>query len=268
MVFYNWSKHLKDNFESFKNSVINEMIDYYGEEYKKDINERLDRVNFVFYGNTKLGIPSYNQSKYEKMRIILPTKGLKYTPPARKDLKDLVKAISISHTTIYDPNDNSVNFFILFPLYSSDKHLIHEMVHAITNTPLCLSESGKYYAKTGLEISDDNAELLLEESITEIDANIIYTRLKDKGTKSFVRELNSSIHQHSCYYCNFIPQVIDFYINHFKEVNHARITLDKRSMFKTINKEEYDQLLESINNYEKELIIKYEGKNNCKVRKL
>ncbi len=268
MYLYNWNKHLKENFDSFKNSVINAMIDYYGEEYKEDIIERLDRVNFIFYGNKKLLIPSYNQSKYKKMRIIHSTNGLKYTPPSKEYLKYLVNEISISHTTIYDPNNDSVNFFILFPLYSSDKHLIHEMVHAITNIPLCISENGKYYAKTGLETCDNESELLLEETITEIDASIIYQNLKEKGIKPFIRNLNPDTYEHSCYYNNFIPDVIDFYNKYFNDINYARITLNKNSLFKTVDKKEYNQLLQEVSNSEEELIKKFGKINNCKVKKL
>lgn len=180
-MFYNWTNYLKENFNDFKNYVINEMINLYGDEYKEEIIERLDIVNFIFYGNTSLCIPLRNQSKYEKQNIIYTTKPFKYTYPTKEFIKGLVDEISISYTTVYDYNDNSLNHFILFPLYSSDKQLIHEMIHAVTSQPLGLTDKGKYVSKTGLENTYcHNGESLLEETITEIEANIIYDSLRNK----------------------------------------------------------------------------------------
>ena len=35
MEDFDWVNYLKDNFENFKNSVLDEMINYYGKEYKQ-----------------------------------------------------------------------------------------------------------------------------------------------------------------------------------------------------------------------------------------
>lgn len=269
MEFFNWSNHIKTNFEEFKNNVISEMINLYGEEYKNYIIERLNRVNFIFYGNTSLTIPLYKQSKYEKQSIIYTTKPFKYSYPTKELIKKLANETSISHTTVYDYNDEDLHYFILFPLYSSDKQLIHEMIHAVTTDPIGITDNGKYISKVGIEITNGSAsEALLEECITETEAKIIYNRLNKKNVESFIRDLDLNKFEHRCYYEHFIPLIIDFYNNHFNEITYSRFTMNKNKLFENVDKQEYMKLLDDIKSFEKELISKYEQKDNYKVKKL
>lgn len=267
-MFYNWDKYLESNFDKFKNSVIEIMINLYGVEYKDTIIKKLDRVNFIFYGNTLLCIPLKKQNKYEKQNIIYTTKPFKYPYITKGIIKELVNRTSISHTTIYNYNDEDLYYFILFPLYSSDKQLIHEMIHAVTTDSIGITNNGKYISKVGLEITNSsNGETLLEESITELEAKMIYNRLKEKNI-TFIRDLDLTKYEHECYYEHFIPLVTDFYNKYSKYITYSRITLNKNHLFNVINVKDYEELINNIDFYEKKLKKIYEAKNNYKVKKL
>ena len=109
---------------------------------------------------------------------------------------------------------------------------------------------------------------VLEECVTETEAKIIYNRLRERNIESFIRDLDLSKYEHRCYYEHFIPLTIDFYNKHFNEITYARFTMNKNKLFESVDKQEYMNLINDINSYEKELIDRYEHKNNYKVKKL
>ena len=56
MLFSEIQKYIMDNFESYKNEVIKELINYYGEEYRDLIISRVEDTDFIFYINPNFNV--------------------------------------------------------------------------------------------------------------------------------------------------------------------------------------------------------------------
>lgn len=252
MEIDNWAYYIKKNFNSFKSDVINEMIKFYGKKYKDTIIQRLEEVDFIFYGNIKNGMPSKKQGFSGKKGIIYKTKEIQYS----KDIKELINsdidAKFISFNARYDFNKNTINKYILIPLFATDEDILHEMIHAITYTPLYVdNEKEIYKGKSGLGVSNDDGEILLEESITELEAKILYKSLIKTRNKTFLNEYCNETS--NCYYNNFIPLIYKFHKSFFGDITYSRITLNKNSIVNHIGKELYNNLIAYIGYYAEDL---------------
>ena len=254
-------KFIADNFESFKNEVINELINYYGKEYKEVLKSRINETNFIFYVSPRFNdLLMYNarkKSNYKQLkkeykiikRIIRRNKesGIMYNRKSKNS--DVYSSIAINNiigfTFMYDNNEKETKKEIFLPLfYAGDAAIIHEMIHAAMTSPLLLTqgkngENLKY--KFGIGYTDDDAGNLLEECFTHIDTMIISKRLMEKKI-SFINQyyLFDEVISH---YDNFIPSIIDLYRLYWKEINNARITLNSRQFIYSIGPENYCELI-------------------------
>ncbi len=267
----NWTYHIKKNFNTFKNSVITEMVKYYGKKYEDIITQRLDDVNFIFYGTIKNGIPSRKQSFNGRKGVVFRTKEIDYNIDTKESINSDIDSKLICFNTKYDFDKNELNKYILIPLFATDEDIIHEMIHAITYTPLYLDdENEKYKGKTGLAVSNNDGEILLEETITELEAKNIYKLLKKKNSKTFLAEYYDVTS--NCYYNHFINLISKFYKYFFNEITYSRITLNKNSLVQRVGKDLYERLTEFIGYYAEDLYSlskeRYIPLINCTVDKM
>lgn len=258
----NIAYYLKKNFNRFKNKVIEAMINYYGEEYKDIIIKRLDDTIFMFYGNVINGNISSKQSRRFKKEIIYKTKDTNRFDN-NASIKKVLKEGNATYLTFYDPETINIDKVILFPIYESDETLIHEMIHAVANEHFfTLKKNSKkdleIHSKNGLITSKDQGEILLEETITEIEANNIYNILKENGFKSFLIGFDYS--SYPCYYDNFIPLVNDFYETFFNDITYSRFTPSKSTLINKIGIENYYDLVNYISCFEEEINSKRKDK--------
>ncbi len=73
--YYEIRNYLSNNIDIFKEIVCNEFINYFGNEYKNIIINRLNNTNYIFYMNTDLHsfftFPSksdYAKANYNKLK--------------------------------------------------------------------------------------------------------------------------------------------------------------------------------------------------------
>lgn len=279
------NEYLKNNFNKYLSLVCNELIDYYGKEYKDIITYRLYNTNFIFYVNeTKPLFNSFSEffdksnlndnyiiikkqhknisSLFKKLknhednindknddtevlqifnRKIYEKNNNKYTEKDNAEreiiLSHLVKRNYICYLPIYLKEANTIEHNIITPLFiANDESLIHEIIHAVMNQDLLLINNEEVYSKTGLSVRKD-AENLLEECITEIEAKRINKNLKDKGVELIDRYYPKK--EFDCFYNRFIPFVEEFY-NYFKDILiYSRITLNKSYLLEQIDRENY-----------------------------
>ncbi len=252
MEINNWTYYIKRNFNSFKSEVIEEMTKYYGKKYKNTIIRRLDEVNFIFYGNVKNSIPCKKQNYSGKKEIIYQTKDIKYSIDIKESIKYDIDSKLISFNARYDFDKNEVHKYILIPLFATDEDIIHEMIHAITYMPLYINNEKEIYkGKSGLAISNDDGEILLEETITELEAKKIYKSLTKNNNKVFINEYNDELS--NCYYNNFINLILKFYKLFFNEITYSRITLNKNYLLNKLEKDLYERLTDLIGYYAEDL---------------
>lgn len=275
----NWAYYIKKNFNKYKRIIINEIIKYYGKKYENIIIERLNDVNFIFYGNIRNGIPSKKQTFSGKKSIVFCTKEIKYSDDIEESINLGIDSKLICFTAKYDFAKNEINKYILIPLFANDEDIIHEMIHAVTYNPLYLDSQNKVYkGKTGLAISSNN-EVLLEETITELEAKKIYNSFKKKNKIVFLNEYNDATS--NCHYNHFIDLISEFYKFFFNEITYSRFTLNKNSLIQRVGKKLYEELIECFGCYAEDLYSlskeKYiplidctvdKMKENYKVRKL
>lgn len=151
-------------------------------------------------------------------------------------LEYLIKGKDICFVPIYLENSNIVEHDVVVPLFKiNDEDLIHEMIHAAMFQDLYIKNNKLGY-KSGLSIAKDSEELL-EECITEIEANNISKRLKEKGI-SFIDKFFPK-YTNSCFYDNFIPFVEDFYYSFKDALTYSRISLNKSYLLEQINRDNY-----------------------------
>ncbi len=276
----NWTYYIKRNFNSFKNDVIEEMIKFYGKNYKDIIIQRLDEINFIFYGNVKNNIPSKKQNYSGKKEIIFQTKEIKYPVDIKELIDSDIKSKLISFNARYDFKKDELHKYILIPLFATDEDIIHEMIHAITYTPLYIDKEKELYrGKSGLISTNNDGEILLEETITELEAKKIYKSFKKTNNKIFLNEYNDEIS--NCYYNNFINLVLKFHKYFFNDITYSRIKLNKNYLINHIEKNLYTNLTDYIGYYAEDLYSiskqRYvpliectvdKMKNNYKVKKL
>jgi hypothetical protein len=247
-----------DNFESYKNEVIKELINYYGEEYRDLIISRVEDTDFIFYINPNFNdFLRYSEKKkdnYKELKKVYyklqreikkdhTGDGQIYSNKSRKSIlyRSTTSENTIGFIYRYDNGENELKREIFLPLfYADDRAIIHEMIHSIMSSPLFLSENKNCKIleyKFGLCVLNDKGSDLLEECITEIEAREIRERLKSRNI-SFVDQYYL-FEGYGCSYDYFIPYINSFY-NLFKsDINDARITLNLRRLMCKVGKEDY-----------------------------
>lgn len=249
---FDWTNYLKNNFENFKNDVLNEMVSFYGENYREILTKRLNSTNFIFYGNTRFGVPNYPQrfcpnKKMGKKDIVYKSIDIDYNYDINYYIYKIIS--EKSHVScqfeIYNSDNASAVSIVLFPLYKTDQELIHEMIHSVTSTPLSLTP---HINKCGLITSQNSGEVLLEECITELEDKIIYNRLKNKGVKTFLKD-HQNISMYESFYDMYIPVIFDFYKTFHNLIEYARITSDKSSLIDLIGEYNYKDFIKYIDEY-------------------
>ena len=275
-------EHIELNFNSFLYSACEELIKYYGEEYRDIITHRLNNTNFVFYVKETEKLVGtleeiFNKESLDEDYKIIKKQHKKVTKYIKKNnelnsenedvevvkmvnrkaydtsnenynefdksfrensLKDIVFKYGCScYTPIYFEDTQKIEHDIIIPLFKADdEDLIHEMIHAIMSQDLLIINNNKTYHKTGLAIRRD-AEDLLEEWITEIEAKRINKNLKDKGIELIDKFFPKRTSKTS--YDIFIPFVQDFY-DYFKDILiYSRITLNKNYLLEQIDRNNY-----------------------------
>lgn len=247
----NWTSYIKRNFNIFKNTVIKEMIKLYGKKYKDIIIQRIEETNFIFYGNKKNNIPSKKQTFSGRKEIIFQTSEIKYPIDIKELIKYDIDSRLISFNVKYDFEKDKIYKYILIPLFANDEDLIHEMIHAITYTPLYVDKEKEIYkGKSGLVTSNDDGEILLEETITELEAKKIYSSLI-KNNKIFINKYSDELS--NCYYNNFINLILKFHKLFFNDITYSRITLNKNHLLNYIEKDLYQRLTDFIGYYAEDL---------------
>lgn len=253
MVGFYCASYLSNNFEIFKNEVLKEMTSYYGEKYRDLFLERFDKINLIFYKNnriTKKNIFSY--------RI----KDEIYDSDIEEFIKDKIKDNSIHLVSGYDFKNNKLYSYILFPINSSDRNLIHELIHAVMREPLfVIPEYNIYTEKCGLITDDNYGEVILEEIITEIDAENIYNNLLKRKYNKFINYHTKNINsKENSYYAEFLPLIKDFYNCYREQINYSRITLNKNNLFAYIDKNRFYKYMDYLVQFKVDLLESYRNK--------
>ncbi len=268
MTFSSVQRYISNNFDSFKNEIIKELINYFGEEYKDIIVSRIEDTNFIFYIE-----PRYNEflkfnikrkDNYRKLkkeyyrlqreiRIKDLENGQVYNSKSLGSVayKSIAWNSKTCFTYMYCNGNNELKREIFIPLfYADDRAIIHEMIHSVMSSPLFLLDRNnscvlKY--KFGLCASDDSITDLLEECITEIEAKRIYSNIKKKGISLIdcLYLYKSSL----CFYDNFIPYIIEFYKLFKDDIINARITLNLRQLEHILGNEEYNNFLSLLKDF-------------------
>ncbi len=261
----NIKEHIKTNFEAFKNAVISEMINYYGEEHKEEIVSRINDTNFVFYINPKKRkLIRINRDKrkdnfneieanYKKLRKEM--KGdyelLNYQNKKSPATNIIVKDNETCFLYMYNNGEKRTDRTIFIQLYSTnDEGIVHEMIHSVMSSALGEIEtsSGKILKyKTGLITTNHKGEDLLEECMTQIEALIIYETIKAKGV-SFIDEFYPN-RNFECKYNLFIPSVAKFYRYFKDDLVDARMSLNLKDFINKIGIENYCKLIQLLKEF-------------------
>ena len=261
----NIKEHIKTNFEAFKNTVISEMINYYGEEHKEEIVSRINDTNFVFYINPKkrrlIRINSnkrkdnFNEieANYKKLRKEMKGESELFNYKNRRSpaTNIIVKDNETCFIYMYNNGEKRTDRTIFIQLYSTnDEGIIHEMIHSVMSSALGEIEttSGKILKyKTGLITTNHKGEDLLEECMTQIEALIIYETIKAKGI-SFIDEFYPN-RNFECKYNLFIPSVAKFYRYFKDDLIDARMSLNLKGFINKIGIENYCKLIQLLKEF-------------------
>ena len=290
-------EYFKENFDSFLSAVCEELIAYYGEEYRDIITYRLYNTNFIFYVKETESLVGILDKILDKENINERYKIIKkkhkqvtnYLKEVKKHVDDFnsknddLEVIKIVNRKIFDTSDkdysevdkatreteinrlmfkfgNTCAFFtpiylsdsnmiehdIIIPLFQcGDASIIHEMIHAIMSQDLLLIDGNTPYHKTGLAITiNRDAEELLEEWITELEAKRIDKNIKKKGIKLIDEFFPKKVSR--CSYDTFIP-FIEGFCDYFKDIlTYSRITLDKCYLLEQIDRDNYYDFMVAI----------------------
>lgn len=269
-IFDYLKSYLSNNFDQYINAVCDELVNYYGNEYESEIRDRINETNFIFYVNPyssnmikfkkenpkndyKIIKNAYNALKKEILLSKDNKPGILYNRFNRASVVTNSAVINNStcYISMYDNGEARIERVIFIPVFLvDDASLIHEMIHACTSVPLYLYE-GKYgkslQTKDGLISSSHKGEEILEECITESEAQIIYSRLKEKGVSYIDRFYPSN--KFNTIYNMFIPLMKKFYLKYQNEITNARITLDKEKLLAIIGKENYMEFIRLFKEY-------------------
>ena len=252
-------KYLEYNFNSFKDEVIKEFVNYYGEQYKDIIISRINNTNFIFYIN-----PNYNEffiynnnknkklkKKYDKIQHIIKTKSLNNGQIFNSKNLSSIAYLSVLNNNgscfiyMYSNSEKSLKKEIFIPVfYADDCAIIHEMIHSIMSTPLILEGQNNQKSliyKFGICTSENEGEVLLEECITELEAKIIYNRIKNKNISLI--DNYYFLNNCNCFYDSFIPYISKFYYLFRKDINDSRITLNNRKFINDIGNNNYNKFI-------------------------
>ncbi len=262
MSFYEELKNYVGNyFENFKSIATEEIVNYYGEQYRDQIVSRINNTSFAFYINysrklkTKkdlLFISEYyklikkymeknNMSKeiYNSTGIIFPM------------AKILIDDNTPDFSYCYNQDKKSVDKVIYIPLFfTNDEGIIHEMIHSCMSNPLLLigDKNGRVVkCKNGINVLKHEGENLLEECLTQMDAHEIAKRLKAKNV-SFINKYYPH-NELICFYNQFIPYVSNFYDEFKEEIIDARLTLNIRGFIDSIGKDNYIRYIDLIKDF-------------------
>lgn len=261
----NIKEHIKTNFEAFKNAVISEMINYYGEEHKEEIVSRINDTNFVFYINPKKRrLRRINRDKrkdnfdeieanYKKLRKEMKGESELFNYKNRRSpaTNIIVKDNETCFLYMYNNGEKRTDRTIFIQLYSTnDEGIVHEMIHSVMSSALGEIEtsSGKILKyKTGLITTNHKGEDLLEECMTQIEALIIYETIKAKGV-SFIDEFYPN-RNFECKYNLFIPSVAKFYRYFKDDLVDARMSLNLKDFINKIGIENYCKLIQLLKEF-------------------
>lgn len=282
-IFYvNESKPLLNSFlDHFNSDNLTDNYTIIKKQYKKISKYFKRRKRYVDYYNAK----NYNPEIFAIVnRKMLDTSNTQYSKEdmlLRESVLDkIINLHEICYFPLYLDDSEKVEHNVIIPLFKADDEgIVHEMIHSIMSQDLLLINDNEPYSKTGLAI-ENNAEELLEECITEIEAQEISKALKEKGiefiNKFYPKKFNG------CQYNTFIPFFKDFY-DYFKdELIYARITLNKNYLLELLNRNEYYGFIAVVEDCHKNYFEKYDFmyykqsidlevdkmKNNYKVKKL
>ncbi len=257
--------YCSNNFEKFKSIVCEELINYYGEEYRDLILSRINDTNFTFYINPKYNeFLTYNLKKKKNYRSLKREynrlqKELKNSDGIIYSSKKTNPALYLS--TMYknqtcfiymcESGETKLLKEIFVPLfYASDESIIHEMIHSVMSSPLFLSVKLHGYAlyyKFGIDSSNSIPGGLLEESFTEMDARIIARKLRER--KVSLIDNFFLFDEEKCVYDNYILFIKRLYESFKDEINESRITLNNRRFIHDVGEENYAELINLLKNY-------------------
>lgn len=286
-----YDKLIKDSLNSNKKILIESFVEYYGEEYRNTIEKKLNDIDFVFYINwesiittIKEYIPNVeNPNKYEDFINFVNSKTKKESF-FTKYFKSMTEKSSLPDNIVgttnpsifnipyikfvlpkfldspsarcccYTDESLNVNKVIFFAILClSEKTIIHEINHAITNDIIAfnyndekikerLFKSGLFTDVTGQSEKNEN---ILEELINEKAALEITKIFKQKGGdfSSFCLNVPTLF----CPY-NMNLYLIDEFYDTFKEyIKIARISENKNVLIERIGKTNYENFIKLVN---------------------
>lgn len=242
-------KNIPISLENSKDEIISSFISYYGEEYKNIITHRLNNTEFIFYVNKRKKYLNFRnllhkkplKSNYEEIKKKIVYTSLKtddedfklFTEMAVEDTLTCEKGMIIN---------GEYKRIIYIPLaYANDNSLIHEMVHAVCDQELLVTEEGKVISKVGLTNSDNDfsKNKYLEEVLTEIDAKNIVRDIRSKGI-----DIIDSLYLSSEYRCVYdILSVLtkEFYQTYRDNIINARLTMNFRKFKNLLGDKEFEE---------------------------
>lgn len=281
-------KTLADN----KEILIDSFVEYYGEEYRQIIEERYEKIIFVYYINwdiikkvlSNVDFYKKERAKYREIEKVYEANKLveRMINHLKKEDKRLLNLVGKSKDVELDENilqifSNSSlvtagrkdDIFVVFHmLIFSEEAIIHEISHALMrqNYADLYTDEGTFkmtFAKFGAEIYE--SEKLFEELINDKSSKEITKIFKRRGgdLTSFCFDVPLRYYYKENFY------LVDEFYEEFKELLKApRITLNKNGLVKRIGEDNYKEYCKLIKDYystDISVIVerKEEGKNKA-----
>lgn len=233
--------------------LLGSIFDYFNKDNLKDryviIKDKYKQIT-NYYKRVEKEIDINSDLKAYKMinKIIFDTSNTVYNDKDKKqrefEIDDAIKEHEICYFPMYLEDSKTIEHAVVIPIFkANDCNLIHEMIHGIMSQDLLLKENNTLYSKTGLAIGM-NSETLLEECLTEIDAQSISKILKEKGIEFIEKFYPKKCHR--CNYNTYIPFFREFYEYFKDDLIYSRITLNKSHLLEQIDRENYYYFMVSI----------------------
>ena len=239
------------NIDSNKDKLIEAFVNYYGEEYRIKISNKINEIIFTWfrhkfldefyekYGNNlNNGLDIKYFLDLDINEVIGSTKDINSFYYQIKDLVSNSHYIFASNITFFN-NNNSIEV-VNFPIFlTTDKVLIHEINHVVVRDNMFYIDDC-LIRKDGLEV--DSKYSIFEEIINELSARDITNIFHNIGGSVF----NSKFEIGNDYEKLF-PIVEPFYNKYKDLLKRVRISINHNELYKYIDKDVYDRYINFIN---------------------
>jgi len=270
-----YDKTVKETLQANKQIIIDSFVEYYGEEFRKIIEKRINEIVFIYYFHMPtidLVMKELFSDKKEKYKDFMEVfkeysheKNSKanhlpdvFIGTTDTSIADINYIKNIAKYCMTDCSPYNFNYFdgvnmkriICFQVLAlKPQSIIHEINHAVTSEKLIHVIGNLYIERFGLGINsplEDAEDNIIEELINEKSAQDVYEIFKKRGGD--LTQICKSIPLKSIYSQNLY--LIEELYKYFTEVlKKARIMGNKNELVKRIGIKNFKRLTSIINTY-------------------